>query len=199
MTIPTEPQPWKLIRRKIAFECPWLKVREDHCLLPDNTTEIDYYIVERKHVVATVALTPEYMVVLNRQYRHAVGAVMYDVPMGMLDTGEELEAGARRELEEESGFVPERMIHLASLHMSPGMQAEQLHVFLGVNATLTGTKAQNPIEIIANELMPLVEVERAISSGRITDLLAVASLQLALAHVHSQSQEQDHSSSSARE
>ena len=69
-------------------------------------------------------------VCLVRNYRHAVGKTLIELPAGTLEPGEAPEATAGRELCEETGFRSRRLERLAAFYMSPGILHEQMHLFL---------------------------------------------------------------------
>src|SRR3989304_3089232 len=75
--------------------------------------------IAARAAVATGALTPARQLVLTRQYRHALRAVICDLPAGRLDPDEEPIEGARRELEEETGYRPGRMSPLGEVYQFP--------------------------------------------------------------------------------
>ncbi len=75
-------------------------------------------------------LVDEDRVCLVRNYRHAVGKTLIELPAGTLEAGEAPEATAARELREETGLLSGRLERLAVFYMSPGILHEQMHLFL---------------------------------------------------------------------
>ena len=88
---------------KPAFAGRMLKVFVDTAKLPNGRTSTRE-LVRHPGAAAVVAVLPDGRVLLERQYRYALGTVMYEVPAGKLDPGEEPEHCARRELSEETGY-----------------------------------------------------------------------------------------------
>ncbi|HEX5387781.1 MAG TPA: NUDIX hydrolase [Gemmatimonadales bacterium] len=72
---------------------------------------------------------PDPEVVLIRQFRHAAGGFIWEIPAGRLDPGEAPEACARRELEEEAGFVAGELTPLTTIYTTPGFTDERIHLF----------------------------------------------------------------------
>lgn len=72
-------------------------------------------------------------VCLVRNFRHAVGKTLIELPAGTLEPGEAPEATARRELQEETGLIAGRLERLAVFYMSPGILHEQMHLFLATD------------------------------------------------------------------
>ena len=86
-------------------------------------------IVVHRGSFAIVAEPAPGRIVLVRQYRHATGRALWEIPAGKAEGGEGPEAGARRELEEETGYRAARMERVYSVYPSPGICDELLHLF----------------------------------------------------------------------
>lgn len=76
-------------------------------------------------------------VLLIRQFRYPTREVLYEAPAGKLDPGEDPEACARRELEEETGYKARNLEKLTAIYTSPGFCNERLHLFLASDLTKT--------------------------------------------------------------
>jgi len=107
-------------------------------------------------------------VLLIRQYRYATNGVIYEIPAGRLDPGEEPEACAIRELREETGYQASNVEFLTTFYTTPGFTDERIHVFMG-DATNRGNSALEADEIV--ELCPVrfSEAIALIRSGDIVD------------------------------
>ena len=80
-------------------------------------------VVEHSGASAIVPVTPDGKIVLVRQYRHPVGDYILEIPAGTLKPGEDPEICARRELEEETGYIADEFIHLLTIYPCPGYSA----------------------------------------------------------------------------
>jgi 8-oxo-dGTP pyrophosphatase MutT (NUDIX family) len=99
-----------------------------------RTAERD--VVRNKGAVAVVALDDVDRVVLIRQYRHAVGRRLWELPAGLRDVqGEELADGAARELFEEADITAARYDMLLDMYNSPGFSDETIRIFLARDLT----------------------------------------------------------------
>lgn len=98
----------------------------------------DLAIVRHPGAVGVVALQPDGRVTLVRQYRHAIGRELLEIPAGRLEPGEEPRSAAARELEEETGYRPGSLESLGSFFPAPGFCSEELHLFLARDLTLAG-------------------------------------------------------------
>lgn len=98
--------------------------------------EQDLSIVEHPAAVAVAAVDGEGRLLLVRQYRHAAGDWLIELPAGRLEPGEEPLEGARRELEEETGFRAATWRELTRFYTAPGFCSELMHVFLATDLEL---------------------------------------------------------------
>lgn len=166
------------------MKTPWLNVRKDTCVLPDGSVIDDYYVVERADVVSIIGITEDQHIVMNRQYKHGIGEVVYEVPSGMIDEGEEPAEAARRELEEETGYrVEGELIHLADMISSPSSESNRFTIFLAPHVVPGGKKMDHPRETIINELLALKDVAQRIRDGAINNVWSVSALHHALAYL----------------
>ena len=118
------------------------------------------------------------IVVLIRQYRYAADGYVWEVPAGKLDPGEEPEACARRELEEETGYRAGRLERLSTIHTTPGFTDEVIHLFLG-RELAHGSVDHGASEFIERHAMPLSSALDMIDRGEITDAKTICALTLA--------------------
>jgi len=92
-------------------------------------------VVEHVGGVCVIARPTQSEIVLVKQYRHAVGAELWEVPAGMIERGEPPLETARRELLEETGYRAESLRFLWSMYSSPGFCEERIHFFLAEGLT----------------------------------------------------------------
>src|SRR5438132_1011204 len=107
-----------------------VKVRQHTAVSPRTGKSGTYISLEFPDWVNMLAITPLWEVALVRQFRHGLDDIVLEIPSGIVDAGEtELEA-ARRELEEETGYVAESWQYLGFVHPNPAYQANRCHTFL---------------------------------------------------------------------
>lgn len=177
---------WKKIRSEILVDDAWLRLRADHCELPNGVVLAPYYVVEERDWVHIVAVAADGSLLTVRQYRYAGNATCLELPGGVCEAGEEPEAAARRELREETGHSAQAWIRLASLWANPARQTNKLHVFLATGLEVSGEQALDQSEDLAWEMHSVAEIKAAIRSGEFGQSLHVASFYLGLDHLSRQ-------------
>jgi len=138
-------------------------------------------VVVNKNAVVVVALDDVDRVVLIKQYRHAVGKRLWELPAGLCDVdGEDLVVTAARELAEEADLNAGRFDLLVDLHPSPGFSAEKVRIFLARELTPVPedqrherTDEEADIEIVWRDLDEAVAM---VLRGEITNAAAVSGL-----------------------
>jgi len=131
-----------------------------------------------RHPGAVVILPlVEDTVILEKQYRPALGKWIIELPAGTLEPGERPEDAARRELLEETGFYAESLTRLGILYASPGYSDEELHAFLALNPVYRGRSPESyeAIEILR---LPLGVFEEMMRRGEIRDAKTLATYAL---------------------
>jgi ADP-ribose pyrophosphatase len=107
-------------------------------------------------------------ILLIRQYRHAAGKLLLELPAGRIEPGEKLLPAAKRELIEETGYRAKRWSKLTSYYASPGFLTEAMNILLAEDLTL-GIATPEDDEKIELHMTPLSEVLRLIHAGKIQD------------------------------
>jgi 8-oxo-dGTP pyrophosphatase MutT (NUDIX family) len=148
-------------------------ITEDITLPNGNRTE--HALVRHPGSTGIVPLREDGQVVMTMQYRHAVGEYLLEIPAGTIEAGESPLACARRELEEETGFVAEEFIQIATVHIIPAYSDEKIHVYLARGLT-PSTQNLDQDEILQVMHYPLEELMRMVREGAITDALTLLAL-----------------------
>ncbi len=133
-------------------------------------------IVRHPGAAAVVTLDDDGCVVLLRQYRHAAGGYLWEVPAGKLDPGESPSTCAARELQEEAGLAADRLEHLGSIVTCPGFCDEVIHLFLATQLRSVPINRGADEVIDAIETVPLRDAMERIRRGQIRDAKTIAAL-----------------------
>ena len=148
----------------------------DTVTLPNGVT-VDLEIVRHPGAAAVVPLKENGMVVLIRQFRHAAGGFIYEIPAGKLHPGEDPMHCAARELEEEIGYVAGQLEPLTSILTAPGFTDEVIHIYKATGMTV-GRQQLDRDEVLEILECPMEEAIRMIEVGSIRDAKTIVGLQL---------------------
>jgi len=149
------------------------KVRADTLEREGRRWRMD--IVEHPGSFAIAALPAHDRIVLVQQYRHAAGAQLWEIPAGIAESDESCEAGARRELREETGYTADTLELLCRVFPTPGYCTERVWIYAarGLHA---GAQQLEEDERINVREVTLQQACRMQASGEITDMKTVLAL-----------------------
>lgn len=182
--------PWTITASRITFEDRWLKVRTDDCLTPEGVEVSPYHVIESRDWTAIVALTSDLRLVLVREYRHARGIVIDGLPGGVVERTDHAaamdiaEAGARRELLEETGYGGGRFVPILTVYPDPANQTNTAAAFLALDVELQAQQSLDSSEAIEVVLADLPDTLARLTSGELKmHAVHVAALWSAVVHV----------------
>jgi 8-oxo-dGTP pyrophosphatase MutT (NUDIX family) len=153
--------------RKMIYEGRVIKVSVDTVDLP-NGMRIPLEIVRHPGGAAVVALDAQQRICLLRQYRHAAGGYIYELPAGKLEPGEPPEVTIRRELAEEAGMNAANWQSLGAYFSSPGVFTEIIHLYLATGLTPVEARPEAD-EVFEIEWWPLDQAMERARSGELAD------------------------------
>ncbi len=159
---------------KRIYEGRIVDLRVDTVMLPSGR-ETTREVVAHSECVAIVAIDAEDNVILVRQFRHAVGRELLEIPAGGIQPGEQPLESAIRELEEETGYIAGSMERIGGFYSSPGYSTEFLHLFLATELEPGPSHARED-EVIEVVPIPLKQVRSLIVSGDVCDAKTIAGL-----------------------
>jgi ADP-ribose pyrophosphatase len=158
---------FKLVSSQVLFDNPYARVILD-TLEYDGVQRPYFYLTSPVEAVATVSLTDAGCIILTHQYRHPIGKVIYDLPAGHLEPGEDPIQGARREFEEETGYYPRHLEPLGYYNQFPGVLRAATNLFFATDLVKT-TQQLEPGEVLETVHMPVNQVLHMILNGEIID------------------------------
>ena len=162
---------FELLESRTVFEGRVLGLEVDRVRLQNGRVS-ELEVVRHPGAVAIAPVTADGDLLLVRQFRYATGDWLLEVPAGKLDPGEEPDAAAARELEEETGYRAGRLEPLGWVWTTPGFSNEVIHLYLALDLEPARQALQDD-EVLTVERLPLVEaVERALD-GRLYDSKSV--------------------------
>lgn len=158
---------YRVVNSKILFDHPWARIIVD--TLDHHGIQRPYfYLTSPVEAVATIGLTSQEEIILTRQYRHPVGKVIYDLPAGRLDPGEDPIDGARREFEEETGFYPNHIEQLGYYNQFPGTLRAATNLFFAKDLVPTRQNLDTGEELDI-QYKPISELLSMVLQGDIID------------------------------
>lgn len=168
--------PWTRLRRRVVYDNPWIRVREDDVLRPDGSPGI-YGTVHFKNIaVAVVPIDAQGRVILVGQHRYPFDRYFWEVPEGGCPEGQEEPLdSAKRELREETGYAAARWDYLGSLALSNSCSDEIGHLYLARDLT-QGPQDPDGDEELEVKALDFREAWRMAMEGGLNESLTVAAL-----------------------
>jgi ADP-ribose pyrophosphatase len=161
-----------------AYKGGHVEVREDRVIEPAGH-EVSREIVVHPGAVCIVALPAPDEVILIRQYRHAAGRELVEIPAGTLHAGEDPGECAIRELEEEAGYRASSMVERARFWTTPGFTTEFMYLYEATGLTKTQINPDED-EVIEVDIVSRSKALQMIDDGRIQDAKSILGLLLVL-------------------
>lgn len=161
----------KTVSSEVKFEGKIIRVRLDKVRMPDGDIA-NREIAEHPGGVGIVAVTDNDEIILVRQFRKPLESVIYEIPAGKLDSGEEHRICGIRELSEETGLSAERFEYMGYIYPSPGFTDEITHVYLATGLS-QGEMHPDADEYLDVERVPLDKAYEMVMNNEINDAKSV--------------------------
>lgn len=172
---------WKTLSSEYLYKDTWFTIRKDTCETRDGKLITPYYVYEFPTWVAAVALTEDGRVIMERQYRHALGVINYEIPGGCVDsTDPSLQAAIERELLEETGYRFEKYEYLGRISANPSTNNNWLHMYLATGGQLIKDQELDHNEEIEVYLFTIDELKQMLRENKIIQSMHVTALFYAL-------------------
>jgi len=169
--------PFELIKTETLLKGRAFTIRRDWMKTPDGR-ETKYDIIEHTGSVVLIPLDAEGNLLFVRQYRHAAGTDLLELPAGTLDVGEEPAVCAAREMREETGFAAGQLEKIGEFYLAPGYSTEFMVVYLATDLRYDPLKADAD-EFLTLEKIPVKKALQMAEKGEMPDAKTLAALLLA--------------------
>ena len=175
---------WATRSSKYILDRWWLKVRQDHVILPSGKEIEEFHVLEYPDWTMMLAMDESSKLVLVEQYRHGIGRLSLEFPSGMLEKGESPLHGAVREFREETGYEASDIVAFGPLIEDPSRHNNAAYAFFEGTATKVGQQNLDETEDLTLVNMTPVEVHHAILNGRMVHGLHIGAFYRAVALGH---------------
>ncbi|MCD6592410.1 MAG: NUDIX hydrolase [Thaumarchaeota archaeon] len=164
----------RILSSSLVYEGKAVSVKKEEVELPSGK-RIYRETVLHRGASAIIPVMDNGDIIFVRQYRHPIGEYILEIPAGTLKEGEDPEACARRELEEETGYRAGELIHLLTIYPSPGYSSERLHLYLARKLE-KGNQNLEADEDISITFLSLEDALEAIRRRRIRDAKTIVGI-----------------------
>jgi len=164
----------KTLSSQLIYDGRAVRLRVDTVQMPDGR-ETTREIVEHDECVAIVAVDADDNVLLVSQFRKPVEKELLEIPAGGIDPGEDPETTVRRELREETGYLPGKVERLGGFYSTPGFANEYLYLYLATDLAYSPLHAEDT-DNIKLVRVPIAQIPGLITSGSICDAKSIAGL-----------------------
>ncbi|OPZ71857.1 MAG: ADP-ribose pyrophosphatase [Verrucomicrobia bacterium ADurb.Bin474] len=173
---PDEPHLWRERSRKLHSDCRIFQVDSVVFEHQPRNQSGEFFVINSRNWVHTVALTPENEIVMVQQFRFGSKCLSWEIPGGLIEHGEDPIAAGTRELREETGFVGSNGKVLATIRPNPAIQSNTCFIVLLRNVTQQVGVDWDESEEIRTCTMPLKQVEEWAFQGKIFHSLTITAL-----------------------
>jgi ADP-ribose pyrophosphatase len=169
--------PFELIRSETILQGRAFKIRRDYLKAPDGR-ETKYEIVEHTGSVVMLPIDPDGNLLFVRQYRHAAGADLLELPAGTRDGDEPYDTCAAREMREETGMAARTLEKVGEFFLAPGYSTEFMAVYIARDLTPSPLPSDED-EFLEVEKIPLDRAFEMAEQGLVPDAKSLAALLMA--------------------
>ena len=174
-----DPAPWTTKESRVGFKNRWLSVEIDDVALPNGGGYEYTRLVPSAPGVGVFGFNEKGEILLEREYRHGVGEVIWQIPGGLTDGAEDLQAAGLRELREETGLTPtqvtaETVRYLGCVWDNPAFGPMRSYLYAAWDLAPTATTKRDPEEFVTLHWVSPEWLKEAVRTGEIKDRVVVA-------------------------
>ena len=167
---------WRVLDSQYVIRRPWLTARRDKVQLPNGIVHDEYYVLEYPDWINVIAETKDGQIIIERQYRHGIGDVCYEICAGVIEKGETPLQAAKRELQEETGFGGGEWQEIMAISPNPGSTNNISHCFYARGVEKLFERHLDRTEDIEVNLFPRDKVFEMLNNGVFKQSLMIAPL-----------------------
>lgn len=167
---------WAKVGSELVADCKVFTVNKGIFQRDRDGEKADFYLIENPDWVNIIGVTKDRDAIFIEQYRPGSESMIFEIPGGMVDRGEDPAVTVRRELAEETGYTCGRVIRTGCSFPNPAQQGNRLYHFLALECERTKNVKFDEHESIVTKLVPLREIEELVHNGTITHSLAITAI-----------------------
>ena len=152
------------------------EIKKKRYLKPDLLTPYDAFIIDTSDWVNIIPVTQKNEILLIQQYRFGTDTIEWEIPGGIIEPNEPPLLAAKRELEEETGFISKEWQQIGVVNANPAIQSNKCFTFLAKDVENLGTINFDPDEYIEHHLVPISGLKGYVTSGKITNTFIIAAI-----------------------
>lgn len=177
----SDPAQWKTLSTYTAFQNKWLAVEIDEIELPTGASYAYTRLTPGAPGVGVIGFNEDGEILLEREYRHGVGEVIWQIPGGLAAPEEDSRAAGLRELVEETGYAPAEINdgtvrYLGQVWDNPAFGPMHSHIFAAWGLTQVTESRRDPAEFVTLHWVSPNWLKEAIRSGEIKDRVVIAAV-----------------------
>ena len=166
---------WKTLSSEYIFNDRWFKVRKEKCETPEGIIVDPYYVYDFPTWVGALPVTEDGKLVMVRQYRHALGETILEIPGGCVDdTDKDFEEAVARELLEETGYIFFSYEYLGRISPNPSTNSNLLHMFLAKGGQKVASQKLDENEVMEVILLSVDELKQLLRENKIIQSMHVS-------------------------
>lgn len=165
----------KTIDRTVIYNGKIIDLEVHDIELPDGSTS-KRELIYHNGAVAVCAVTPENEVLLVKQFRKPIEKPLLEIPAGKLESGEDRIEAAKRELQEETGYIASDLELITDMYGSPGFSSEKLTIYFA-NQLTEGEMNLDEDEFVELHKLPIKDVKSMLDNKEIADAKTIIALQ----------------------
>ena len=171
---------WKTLAKRTIFKDKWVNLEASDCELPDGRVIAPFYVYRASDFAVVVAVTEQGELVIDRQYRQGIEKVIWELPAGAIEPGEDPQEAAKRELLEETGYKAEKLEFLFKLAPNASSNSNFAWCYLARNVVPVGSLKLDEFEELEVERLPLEQIKVMVDAGEFPQAVHTAVLYKAL-------------------
>lgn len=180
---------WIIVKESTYESFPIFTLKKSIRINPRSNKQIEFVRIDGLDWVNTIALTANNEMVLVEQFRHGSNQWTIELPGGCVNSGEDPQHSAKRELEEETGFSCDKLEFLGRVRPNPALMSNYCSFYIARNAYYSSSQKLDSGEDIKVQLKPVSKVFEMLDAGEIDHALMVAALGIFKSKIYSQASE----------